>query len=536
MSRGKNGRAGRLTGRVRAAVGTAVDAVAEVTAGVVNPADTHTGPDTSTAPGTDTAPGTEAAPGTDADARAGAGAGREVAAGPVAGVTPRVLAAADSYLPTHGNTGYGVERYDLELTYRPSTGRLSGRATLSAVADPVLPGGALTSFSLDLRPFRVDGVLVNGERVTRYTHRADKLRIRPTRPPAAGEPFTVEVRYTGIPRPVKTRDWGDLGWEQLEDGALVAGQPIGAPSWFPCNDRPTDKAAYRITVTAPSPYTVVANGTLESRTIGASTTTWVYDQPEPMSTYLATVQTGLYELVELADPGTRPVPQWAAVPPRLQARFDHDFARQPRMMATFQDLFGPYPFGEYAVVLVDEELEVPVEAQTLSIFGANHVDGRRGCERLIAHELAHQWFGNSLSVGDWRHIWLNEGFAKYAEWLWSEVSGGVSAAVVAERTRARMARLPQDLRVADPGVRRMFDDQVYQRGALTLHALRTVLGDGGFFSLLREWTALHRHGTVTTEDFTALAQRHSAHPLDELFAAWLYSPRVPDLPRPRTAG
>ncbi|MYV55178.1 M1 family peptidase [Streptomyces sp. SID3212] len=462
-------------------------------------------------------------------------AGPAADAEPVANATPRVLAPADSYLPAHGNTGYGVERYDLELNYRPGTGRLSGRATLSAVADPVLPGGALTAFSLDLRPFRVDGVLVNGERVARYTHRADKLRIRPGRPLAAGEPFTVEVRYTGTPRPVKTRDWGDLGWEQLEDGALVAGQPIGAPSWFPCNDRPADKAAYRISVTAPSPYTVVANGTLESRTIGASTTTWVYDQPEPMSTYLATVQTGLYELVELADPGARPVPQWAAVPPRLQARFDHDFARQPQMMAAFQDLFGPYPFGEYAVVLVDEELEVPVEAQTLSIFGANHVDGRRGCERLVAHELAHQWFGNSLSVGDWRHIWLNEGFAKYAEWLWSEVSGGAPAAAIAERTRARLARLPQDLRVADPGVRRMFDDQVYQRGALTLHALRTVVGDDAFFSLLREWTAAHRHGTVTTEDFTELAGRRSAHALDDLFMSWLYSPHLPELPRPRSS-
>ncbi|MGW5692630.1 hypothetical protein ACWEWX_17115, partial [Streptomyces asiaticus] len=178
----------------------------------------------------------------------------------------------DSYLPEHGNGGYRVTHYDLELTYRPNTGRLSGRARISAVAEqggePGAVGEPLSGFSLDLGAFRVDGVLVDGARPARYTHRADKLRIRPARPLPAGAPFTVEVRYVGVPRPVKTRHWGDLGWEQLEDGALVASQPIGAPSWFPCNDHPADKASYRIEVTAPSPYTVVAAGTLDSRTVG----------------------------------------------------------------------------------------------------------------------------------------------------------------------------------------------------------------------------------------------------------------------------
>ncbi len=216
---------------------------------------------------------------------------------------------------------------------------------------------------------------------------------------------------------------------------------------------------------------MVANGTLASSRVSAGATTWVYEQPAPMPTYLATVQIGLYDQLDLA---AGPVPQRAAVPARLRPAFAHDFARQPDMMAVFTSLFGPYPFTEYGVVVVDEELEVPVEAHGLSIFGANHVDGRRGFERLVAHELAHQWFGNSLTVAGWRHIWLNEGFANYAEWLWSEFSGGEPASVHAARWRAKLALLPQDLRVADPGVRRMFDDRVYRRGALTLHALRTT--------------------------------------------------------------
>jgi aminopeptidase N len=427
---------------------------------------------------------------------------------------------ADPYLPGHGNVGYRTTHYDLDLDYRTGPGRLCGQAKISATADRTL-----AEFSLDLGIFRIDRVLVDGAEA-RYRHRDGKLRIRPATPLPAGTPFTVTVRYAGAPRPIPSR-WGALGWERIDDGALVASQPTGAPSWFPCNDHPADKAAYRIAVTTKSRYAVIANGTLVSREAGADTTTWVYEQPAPMPSYLATVQIGRYRLVDLV---AGPVPQRAAVPPRLLAVVRHDFGRQPEMMTAFERLFGPYPFSEYAVVVVDEALEVPVEAQGLSIFGSNHIDGRRGFERLVAHELAHQWFGNSLTVADWRHIWLNEGFAKYAEWLWSELSGGEPARAHAARARTALAAQPQDLRVADPGVRRMFDDRVYQRGALALHALRAAIGDAPFFAVVREWTQAHRHGTVTTEEFVALAQRHTSRPLGGLFAVWVYEPALPPQP------
>jgi aminopeptidase N len=422
---------------------------------------------------------------------------------------------ADSYLPEHGNGGYQMLHYDLELDYKPIPNRLAGHARLAAVA-----GIDLSGFSLDLAGPRAGRVTVNGK-PARYTQRAGKLRVTPAKPVPAGAAFTVEVRYVGTPAPIRSAHWGEIGWERLADGAIVASQPIGAPSWFPCNDQPSDKATYRIAVTTPSPYTVVANGTLVSHRVGGSGSTWTFEQRSPMASYLATVQIGQYREVELA-PG-----QTGAVPGRLLDVFAHDFGRQPRMMETFQALFGPYPFEEYGVVVVDEVLEVPVEAQGLSIFGTNHVDGHRGSEHLIAHELAHQWFGNSLTVADWRHIWLNEGFATYAEWLWSEAGGGAPASVLAARSHAEVARQRQDIRIADPGVRRMFDDRVYQRGALTLHALRGRLGDDGFFSLLREWTERHRHGTVTTEQFMALAQSRTTRPLDRFFRSWSRDTALP---------
>jgi aminopeptidase N len=438
---------------------------------------------------------------------------------------------ADPYFPAHGDARYRVHRYELALDYRPASNRLRGTARISAVAAKA----ALREFALDLADFRLQRVVVDG-RPAHYTHRAGRLRVRPAKTVEAGAAFTVEVHYTGNPQPVSS-PWGGLGWEELTDGALVASQPVGAPSWYPCNDRPADKASYQVSVTVPSVYTVVVGGRLLSRTTRASSTTWVYEQAAPTSSYLVTVSIGRYQAVRLAGGGSvfaarRPVPQTGWVPARLRAEFAVDFGRQTRMMDFFEDVFGPYPFGEYAVVVADEELDVPVEAQGAATFGANHLGGHRRSERLVAHELAHQWFGNSLSIGDWRHIWLNEGFAKYAEWLWSEHSGGPSAAAHAADVHAQLSRLPQDLRLADPGRRLMFDDRLYQRGALAVHALRRALGEGAFFRMLKGWTAVNRHGVVTTAALEAHAQRYTSRPLDGLFHAWVHQASLPELPVP----
>jgi aminopeptidase N len=435
-------------------------------------------------------------------------------------------AASEPYFPGHGDPRYRVHRYELSLDYRPGPNRLAGHARISAIAGRA----PLTEFHLNLEAFRLGKVLVDG-RPPRYTHRGGKLRIRPVKPLRAGAAFTVEVHWSGNPKPVNS-PWGGLGWEELSDGALVASQPVGAPSWFPCNDRPDDKAAYQISLTVPSPYTVVVGGRLLTRTTKSSTTTWVYEQQAPTPSYLVGLSIGMYQTVLLGEPGLGGVPQSAYVPVRLLSEFSRDFARQPEMMRLFEDLFGPYPFGEYAVVVADEDFDVPVEAQGLSLFGANHVDGARGWERLVAHELAHQWFGNSLTIADWRDIWLNEGFAKYAEWLWSERSGGRTTQELAATAHRELSVLPQDLVLADPGRKSLFDDQVYERGGLTVHAIRCALGDEPFFRMVRDWVSAHRHGVVTTEAFTAHVARYAAAPVGDLMTAWLRRRPLPPLPAP----
>jgi aminopeptidase N len=313
----------------------------------------------------------------------------------------------------------------------------------------------------------------------------------------------------------------------LSDGVIVAGQPGGAPSWFPCNDRPSNKARYRFTVTAPSDYHVVTNGVLRSKSRRASATTWIYEQREPMASYLATVQIGRYSATLAAS---SPVTIRNVMPPALVSRSAAALGRQREMMELFIRLFGPYPVPEYTAVVTADELEIPLEAQGLSVFGSNFLEPDWRSSRLVAHELSHQWFGNSLTVEHWSDIWLHEGFACYAEWLWSEASGSRTTHDRAVENWDRLAELPQDLLIGDPGRDLMFDDRLYKRGALTLHAVRSTVGDDAFFAMLRAWVAANAYGNVTTESFTSHACEHTGHDLDDLFISWLSREELPALP------
>ena len=434
-------------------------------------------------------------------------------------------AAPDPYLPGAGTDAFRVERYELDLDYRVASNRLSGRAVLHGVT--CVPASAIV---LDLAGLRATKVLLDGRKPLRFSQRAGQLVVSAQNPFEPRQAFTLEVRYEGNPRP-RHGLWGEVGWEELTDGVLVAGQPNGAPSWFPCNDHLRDKASYRFTVTTDANYRVVCNGVLQSHTARSSRETWVYEQADPMPAYLATVQIGRYALLEL-DSGRHgtPVPQTVAVPHALTDRARSGLALQPAMMRTFSSCFGPYPFPGYIVVVTEDELEIPLEAQAMSIFGPNHLGLDWESQRLIAHELSHQWFGNALTAASWQDIWLHEGFACYAEWIWSEEAGVMTVAERAEAAWRRLAAEEQDILVGDPGPERMFDDRVYKRGALAVHAVRMAVGDLAFFAVLQDWTAGHRHGSVTTQDFIMAVSRTTAVDAESLLHPWLYEEPLPPLP------
>ena len=437
------------------------------------------------------------------------------------GTRERQRPVLDPYTPERGDPGYVVTHYDLDLDYKVSSNRLAGRAILDVTA-----GRVLDSLSVDLVGLRVQKVSVDG-RPAKYTHRGGRVRVTLPSRASDGDTARVTITYAGSPAPVRSR-WGAVGWEELTDGALVASQPSGAATWFPCNDHPSQKATYRIAFDCDSPYAVVATGDLVSTRARGSRTRRVFEQRRPMATYLAAVHVGLYSRFTLSE---TPVRQEVLLPAGRERPVRADLGRQPQMVEVFERLFGDYPYDAYTVVVTADDLEIPLEAQGMATFGPNWLGGRRKEERLVAHELAHQWFGNSLTIAGWSDIWLNEGFACYAEWLWAEEADGIPADESARAHWALLSGLPQDVVLADPGPDLMFDDRVYKRGALTLHALRLVAGDADFFTMLRDWVETHRHGSVSTEAFVEHSVAHlGGERVRDLLEPWLWDPSLPTLP------
>lgn len=431
----------------------------------------------------------------------------------------------DPYLHGHGDTRYRVSHYELDLTYKVATNRLDERAQLHVEIVEATP-----RIDVDLRGLHVGKVLLDG-RPTRYRRKAHCVTVEVGRR-EPGERFVLELRVSGKPGPVPGVH-GEAGWEELSDGSMVGSQPQGAPSWFPCNDDAANKATYRITVTTDAEYHVIANGTRTECTRVGGNNRWTYEMRRPMSPYLATVQVGDY----VEDERSAGVPVSVVHPRGLDVGEGTSFEHQGAMVDFFSECFGPYPFAEYRAVVVEDDLEIPLEAQGLSTFGSNFAPLEWENERLVAHELSHQWFGNLVTGQHLADIWLHEGFACYSEWLWSDHRRRwCESETVQEQAARHHAGLPKDLgdvTLADPGMEAMFDDWVYKRGALTLHAVRAITGDEVFFGILREWTRLQADRAVTTEQFIEHCRTVSGELGDrvvETLHAWLHEPELPDLP------
>lgn len=438
-------------------------------------------------------------------------AARPAPAGVPAG--PGAAGVGDPYFPRAGNGGYEVSRYDLDLRFDPKSEQLDGRATVTARARQ-----HLSRFNLDLVGMRVHEVAVGDEPAE---HRRDEreLVVTPDDPIRDGATFVVEVGYSGRPEPVDGA-LGRSGWMPTRDGAFVANQPVGAPTWFPSNDHPSDKAAYGFRITVPEGKFAAANGRLVSQETEDGHTTFVWRSAAPMATYLATATIGDFVVDDGRTDGG--VPSLVAVDPSEADGSAAVARRTADITDHFSSVFGRYPFDSTGAIVDVAGVGYALETQSKPLY-----DGAPA-EDLIAHELAHQWFGNSLTPRTWRDIWLNEGFATYSTWLWAEHQGDRSAEDIFDGYYDQ----PRDAWLwavppGDPGRANMFHRAVYVRGAMTLHALRTEIGDEAFFRLLRTWVSENRHGYTTTDDFVATAERISGQQLGELFQVWLYSTGKP---------
>ena len=431
----------------------------------------------------------------------------------------------DSYFPGYGNGGYDATHYDLRLGYDPGSGHLDGQALVTATAS-----ARLSTFNLDLTGLAVSAVTVDGVPARHRTEGDRELVVTPARPVERGDTFRVDVRYAGTP--VTYTDQNVVsGFFRNAHGAVAAGEPQAATSWFPSDDHPRDKATFDFTVTVPDGWNVVCNGLPGRTTSAGGRSTYRWRESAPMATYLATVAVGHFRV---SRPAMGNTPVYVAVADSLPADVDKVVDRTPEILTFLSGVFGPYPFDSAGAIVPDApDMHFALETQTRPIYPGQSFANRDedSATGLLAHELSHQWYGDSVSLHDWRDIWLNEGFATYGQWLWTEHIGGTSVRQFFDRQYAAPTSDPiWSAPPGEPGPAALFGSAVYQRGAMTLEALRITVGNDTFDRILREWAAAHRGGNGTTAQFVALASRLAGRDLGSFFADWLYGQGKPPNP------
>jgi aminopeptidase N len=449
--------------------------------------------------------------------------------------TPGASGFGDSYFPLEGNGGYDVRHYGIDFSYDPATKRLDGTAAITATATQ-----NLSRFDLDLQQLDVASVKVDGKRAA-FSRNGQELVVTPKKGLSKNRNFVVTVKYGGVPTTIIGSPivfGSPYGFVHTDDGAFIGDEPNAASTWFPSNDHPGDKAAFTFRVTVPKALQVMSNGRLVSQKTHGNQATFVWDEKIPMATYLATADIGTWTIKTGKTPGG--IPMTVGVDPKLIGR---DPAH-PDPVAFFWDTtgeatdlwvkqYGRYPFDSTGAIADlatynGTPIGFSLETQTRPLYS----DVRN--TSTIAHELAHQWFGDSVSVAHWSDIWLNESFATFSQYYWNGTHGGRSphdqALLIYNNHPAGDAWW--NVKIADPQRDTMFHDRVYSGGAMVLEFLREKIGDEKFFAILRAWTAQHEHSNGSTAQFTALASKVSGQNLDPFFQTWIYSTGKPVLPSP----
>jgi len=438
------------------------------------------------------------------------------AAGPP-GPNDDLASAGDSLFPELGSSTIDVQSYDVRIAYDPSTQEIDGQVVID------LSGQPSEQVVLDAGDLRVDAVLVDGLDA-QFEQRGEELVIWPVTP---GRQLSVDVRYQDQADDGASAAGLNVGWFATATGSYVLNEPDGAHSWLPSNDHPSDKALWRFEITVPAGLTAVANGALVEERPGDGTTTWVWEESDPMATYLVQLLTGEYTVIDGGNYGVVPLVHVALTDDAalMQPYFDVT----DDQLAFFEPLFGPYPLERYGLAITDSFGGLAMETQGRSLFSRDDLPGGEPGvieHNLLSHELAHQWFGNAVTPADWSDLWLNESFASYAAWLWLDHIGIFPLEQTAEGTLA--ARQFGSESTGEPTLGNLFGFERYDGGAVVLHALRRELGDEAFFAVLQTWVADNDGTSRTTDDFVGTAEQVADRSLTEFFDTWLYATDLPD--------
>ncbi|WP_116115953.1 M1 family metallopeptidase [Austwickia chelonae] len=429
----------------------------------------------------------------------------------------------DPYYPEYGNGGYDVKHYDIDVDYTTETGLLKGTTIISAQTTQQLKRFNV-DFALD-----VSKVTVNGQPASFRRTSQREVTITPATSLAKNAEMKVAVTYSGVPS--KTKINGSTAWISTDEEALAVGEPEIAPWWFPSNDHPRDKATFDISLTVPEGMQAVSNGRLVNTSYGEGRTTWTWSEDRPMATYLAFMAVGKYEIMRGTSPSGIPwlnAVSTKGTPELKQAR--QDLQRTPEIVDWLASQFGEYPFTTSGGVAPGLNFGFALETQTRPVYSPTFWDGGDPNLDVIVHELAHQWFGNSISLKNWKDIWINEGFASWAEWRWAELKHNYPPNQIFkqqyEMHPASDAKF-WNVVLTDPGPGREFAQAEYVRGSMAVQALRNRVGEATFWAIIRGWTAKYQHGVASVQDFIDFAQEQSGQDLSTFFRAWLMTPGRP---------
>jgi aminopeptidase N len=419
----------------------------------------------------------------------------------------------DPFSPELGNMGYDVQQYDIQIAIDPAQlNQLDATVTISAIATVDYP----EEISLDFIGYQVKDLQVNGESAE-FQRSLDKLAILMPELLTKDTPFTLTIDYSGeadlrqSPYVPFVNNIGPF----FPDGEsmFIVSEPDGARLWLPCNDHPRDKAIFHYEISVPVGYIAAANGLQVDEIYTEERTTFIWEHDYPMATYLATIAVGKYQKMYTTTPEGIELREYYF---RGQEEDSRDAINLiSELLPWYEEMLGPYPFEAYGHVHTNTA-GLGFEAQTLTVLSNNEIK-----DDVIAHELAHMWFGDWVSLDTWGEMWRNEGFAKYFEILWMNHDDPQTFKEYMDDLSQRVMNNP-DLPALDALTpENLFGYASYYKGAVVVHQLRQEIGDDAFFQGLQTYLATYGGGTATNEDFIRIMEGAAGRPLDDFFDYWL---------------
>lgn len=436
--------------------------------------------------------------------------------------------------PRHRPARFDVLHYDLDIAVDPTLGQIQGKVRVD-FQSPL----ALDYIDLDAIDMQIERVTDEAGVELRVDYDGEVVVATFPRPLASNRPTFVTIEYRALlPQSLYTTG-GDAINPQRMPAAYTYTQPEGTAKWFPCLDRPSDKATTTTAVTVPAGFNALSNGNFLGAAQTPTAATYRYAMAQPTATYLISLAIGQYDIVSLGDFAGKPLTLWA--PPHIREAAIAETARTHRMMEVFSEFTGTvYPFSSYAQS-VAQAYKSSMEHQSATTMGGWRITGDTSGESVVAHELAHQWFGDWVTCNMWGELWLNEGFASYLPYVFFDAEN--------ETTRAlgqldyfrygyfsEAKRLVHPLSSADPNVDAIFDSHAYEKGALVIHLMRHIakMSDPSatpepFTRALTEYLWAHGMGNVTNYDLQAVLERTTGLSWQLFFDQWVRSAGHPIL-------